>query len=171
MFTFEVSPSTFKDIRAVQRSARSAKTALSDRRIPLEKIKRKQLRRWDENFNNQGTLYGKWAALEPTTLTDRRNRGYGDGPILVRSGALSNWVTTRNRAGTVAAQSLRWSFTGRSGGAGGASAPFHSSGFYNVAAGRYVAPRVIWDLNQEDQDNAQRELDKYVDTIIKKYFS
>ena len=35
---------------------------------------------------------GRWAALAPATLVDRARRGFGPGPILVRTGALRSHV-------------------------------------------------------------------------------
>lgn len=133
----------------------------------LERVKRTQIRRWQRNFRGEGALYGHWAALAPITVADRGGSAH---PILIRGGSLLGWVDNRNAAGIVSAQSLHWEFQGESGGGGGASAPFHSEGFYNVAAKRYVAPRVIWDLNAEDQENAEKEMDKYVASIIERYF-
>lgn len=44
------------------------------------------------NFREQTSGYGGWAALAPSTLRDRRRRGYPPGPILTRSGALREHV-------------------------------------------------------------------------------
>jgi len=43
-------------------------------------------REFQANFTRQGSGAGKWAPLRPYTLRDRAAKGYGAGPILVRSG-------------------------------------------------------------------------------------
>lgn len=52
-------------------------------------IKAEHARNFDtEGANGRGT----WAPLAPSTLADRRRKGYGPGPILHRSGALRRHV-------------------------------------------------------------------------------
>lgn len=158
------------DIANARKSLVKLRDSLHDLKPAFEKIKKRQIKRWDQNFTGEGRFYGNWAALEESTVIDRRNKGYGPRPILVRGGSLLGWVNEHNQAGKVAAQSVHWEFQGVSGGAGGASAPFHSEGFYNVAAGRDVHPRKIWDLNEDDEKNAEDEMNRYIDRIIARYF-
>lgn len=46
-------------------------------------------------FGGQGDdVSGAWAQLSPYTIADRLAKGYGEGPILHRTGALEQYVTT-----------------------------------------------------------------------------
>jgi hypothetical protein len=171
MVSISISAKTFADIANVRTSLLRARHSIENRTSVMQKIKRKQLRRWKTNFIGQGSEYGKWRALRPRTVAVRKSMGLGPTPILIRGGSLLGWVNTHNSAGVVSSQAIHWEFHGKSGGAGGASAPFHSEGYFNVPAGVYVPPRIIWNLDATDRTNAERELEEYVDTVIQKYFS
>lgn len=159
------------NIRSTTRALVSLRRELQNPQDGLERVKKKQISRWTKNFRNQGSEYGTWAALAESTIAGRRARGQPAGPILQASGALLNVFNTENQAGIIAAQSIHWQFHGVSGGAGGATGPFHGEGFYNVPAGGvWVPPRVIWDLDQEDEENAEREMLKHIDRVIARYF-
>ena len=160
-------------IRAVQKMARDvakSEVALRNRTKPLERIKKRQIRRWVQNFHSEGGEYGVWSPLRPWTMGSRQALGYGaSGPKLVRTGALLGFFNKENQAGVVNAENISWLIQGD--GSGGSYAVFHQTGYYNYLTGGFVPARKMWELDEKDADVVEEEMKRYVDQIIKQYYS
>jgi phage gpG-like protein len=163
MITFKIKENLKPVIDAVQK----ARVALDERQPLMQRIKDRQIRRWATNFNSQGALYGAWPALSPFTLARRAREGSGS-KMLVRTGRLVSWVTANNRAGVVDNQSVHWNF--RFSGKDGSYAVFHNDGYYSVLYKAPVPARLIWDLNEQDENEIAELTEDYVDAVIARYF-
>ncbi len=62
--------------------------SLDDMTAVMEPIKDHMSIVFQENFSSESGGGEKWTELAPATIADRIRRGYGEGPILQRSGAL-----------------------------------------------------------------------------------
>lgn len=98
------------------------------------------------SFTREGSRAGQWRALAPSTVLDRRRRGFaGDHPILVRSGSLrASFVDGGNSAHNeeFQAQPNGWRLVA---GSNHPLAPFHEFGTRRMAA------RSITDLTDADE--------------------
>lgn len=48
----------------------------------------------EENFQDEAAAGDGWKALAESTIAERRQKGYGDGPILIREGGLRSAATS-----------------------------------------------------------------------------
>lgn len=59
---------------------------------------------WQQNYRTEGGFVGGWASLAQTTIDNRRQQGYGAGPIMIRNGGLyrtsADFFATRKRGGS-----------------------------------------------------------------------
>lgn len=69
---------------------------------------------FEQNFDSEGRP--KWRALSAVTIEDRLRRGYGAGPILVRTGELKESVVTTRESITLAGNIVQMVMPGDVGG-------------------------------------------------------
>lgn len=168
MLSVDVATTTLDQLIADMIEMRSK---LEDRKKPLYAIKKYQLRRWAKNFDQEGKIYGAWRPLRLYTQIDRAFQGYAPAhPILQREGTLLSWVTQKNKEGKFAADAITWEFHAN-GAKDGSYAVFHDTGYFNRPFNTYVPPRVIWDVNAEDEDANEKRMANYVDSVLAQYFS
>lgn len=59
---------------------------------------------WQQNYKTEGGMVGGWAQLAQITIANRRQQGYGAGPIMIRNSGLyrtsSDFFATRKRGGS-----------------------------------------------------------------------
>jgi len=159
-----------KEIDAFLRKAKKAQDQLEDLSKPLTKIKEQQTSRWAKNFTSEGGVYDRWAPLADWTLEERDSMGFGSGPILVRNGTLLAHFVEQNEAGEVTNDAINWEMSNKGGSRGYAAATVSHHSGYDTALGTHVPARKLWDLDEKDVQNAEKILEKYVDSIIKRYF-
>lgn len=143
------------------------KARLNDRSEPLERIKSNQNKRWDANFTAEGRLYDPWAPLTAFTRREKAAKGFGNMPLLVRTGTLSSWVNAAQEDANVGMKTLTWIFKSTGSRTDGSYAVFHSQGYHNTWAQRFIAPRVLWKLDSRDEQNAVDTLDQWIDEKVK----
>jgi len=144
-------------------------TLLTQRDKPHERIKNKQAERWTENFRKEGAIYGQWAALSPYTISQRVGLGYPPGPILFRSGLIFTSFARQNKAGRVSPFGIIWQFENEP----PAYPAFHHRGGYIRSKSGHVSivpPRILWETDEQDAKNAHDIMEKWVDSIINRYF-
>ncbi len=171
MITLKVSG--LNDLASFIRHAEKARDELEQLEKPLKKVKEKQITRWAKNFTSQGGIYGKWETLsDEWTIPERQEQGYGAGPILVRNGTLLAHFVEQNDEGIVSNDAINWEMSNKGSSRGYAAATVsHHRGYPNPLPNRKAIPsRKLWDFDEEDIDNAEKILEKYVDSILKKYF-
>lgn len=148
-----------KDINSIMKDRRSIDNL-------LDRLQKRQENRWMRNFNSQGAEYGtKWAAITEAT---RKGRSNPNNPTLVDSGhargMLKPFMTDNSYPfGDVG---IEWDFTGK--GDSEFPLPFHHTGFTNYMTNRWVSPRVIWELDKKDEDNAFRLFSRWAHEEIRK---
>lgn len=138
--------------------------ALENRREPHDDTRTYFSQRWEENFDSQGGVYEKWQGLSPATVKERNALGYGDGPILVRSGATRTHFLDQAQSADVTESATTWDFA-----SGNPPWMFtHHFGFEKIRPG--VPPRPMWDMNDEDGREVWEIFDDFVDEVIARYF-
>lgn len=168
MITFKVKA---KGLDAAIKKMEQGREKLDNLKDPLDKIKTKQIRRWAQNFSSQGGIYDKWAPLSPDwTIPERVAEGYGAGPILVRQGTLLAHFVEQNEAGEVSNDAINWTMSNKGSTRGYAAATVSMHQGYTTALNTEVPARKLWDFDATDKRNAEKELEKYVERIIKRYF-
>ncbi len=163
MITVKVDPKSRAAVSKLRDDMNATREALDDREKPLEKIKARQIKRWDANFTRQGNLYQPWAALAKSTLEDRKYLGYGPGPILVRTGNTRSHFVDLNEKGIIKQESVRWNMRDKA----GAYPLTHELGRPNIFA--TMPRRRLWEMNEEDEEGAALIMEKWIDSIIKRY--
>lgn len=146
---------------------------LEDRTNPIQKIKKRQVKRWAANFSRQGAIYDKWDPLHASTIR-RRIRGSGTTPLVETGGLFSHFVEM-NEAGEITNDSVTWNFYNRSGFSGGAQnilgQHFGINPNKGLGGGMEPVPaRVLWDFNQEDREAAEDIMSDWVFKIVETYF-
>ena len=160
-----------KGLDAAIKRMEKGRDKLDDLKEPLDTIKTKQTRRWAQNFTSEGGIYDKWAPLSPEwTIPERKAQGYGAGPILIRQGTLLAHFVEQNEAGEVTNDAINWTMTNKGGDRGYAASTVSMHTGYTTALNTVVPARKLWDLDETDQRNAEKELEKYVERVIKRYF-
>ena len=174
LISASVSVNAEKGLKADQIAIEKVRNALENREAAMQEIKKHMTDRWKVNFTSEGEIYGKWKGLSTTwTIPDRMDKGYGSGPILVRTGRLFQSFVTANDAGEVTNQAITWNFmnTGNRGGETGEGwFVAQHLGYPNPRTGHQpIPPRVLWDINEDDENAIQEIMDNYVNSIIQKY--
>ena len=167
MLKIRVDPRSLQSVGELMADARSARLALRTLREPYERIKEKQIKRWVQNFDGQGRIYGAWPRLSPKwTIPERELMGVGQ-HILIRGGALFDSFASQNEAGEIEDRGVFWNFRNSQ----GAFPVRHSEGYTNPIRNRASVPaRKLWDLDQHDEDVAVQEHERYINRIITMYF-
>lgn len=149
-----------------------AKRDLERRQPAHQKIKKRQVKRWRQQYQSEGAEYGGWAALALSTLEERARFGYGAGPILRRSGGTYRSAVNQAQAGNVTDQSTQWIFRNQGGGMRGGPYPLsHHTGYPNPMSGRRPIPaRPVWPIDGKDEAEAAKIMEQYVDEVIARYF-
>ena len=163
-------------MKQLVRNAERAEAKLRDRREPLQRIKKRQVQRWQNNFFTQGGEYGsKWAPLSPFTVG--RRIGGADIP-LVETGGLLTHFTRLNAAGEVSNEAVTWNMS-NAGGFGGAAHILEQHFGISPNRGKPLGPNVqmgdvpsrpLWDLDDKDEEQTGDLLYEWVGRIVNQYF-
>ena len=159
-------------------------TSLHDQSRPLEKIKKYQIERWEANFNGEGSIYEQWPAIAGHTVDaetgeeslgwtgrDRVEMGLDpDTPILHRTGGTFVSFMQQNKDGTVSQSAVEWNFRNTGGGERGGAYPVSHHYGYSTALGTVVPARVLWDINDPDEEEHEEIVERYVDEVLRRYF-
>ena len=170
------------DMNRIRQSARRLGRTiekLEDRSDIMEKMKKRQVRRWETNFNTQGSIYGRWAPLSQFTIS-RRTIARGITPLRDRN-TLYPHFTAMNEAGEVSNDAVNWNFRnkGRDGSFGGAQNILTQHFGLRDNRGRPLGPnvpmgpvpaRTLWDFNEKDEDAGEKMLDQWVTRILNQFF-
>lgn len=184
MFSIRFSGQTNASLTRLIGNLARADAALHDQSAPLTKIKKRQIKRWATNFTEEGGIYETWPPIaaygvnkdgeEVLGWTGRDRVAMGLAPdheILVRSeGTFASFVT-QNEAGEVGNSAVDWTFRNTGGGARGGAYPVSHHTGYTTALGSYVPARKLWDLDEEDADEALEITEQYINKVIRTYFS
>jgi len=173
MINFIVDDNFGGELKRLAKNVKRGTQKLHDRTEPLQKIKKRQVKRWAVNFDRSGSIYGAWAPLADWTVANRIG-GTGRKP-LVETGALREYFMSMNNEGQITTAELSWDFKNRGGFSGG---PQHILEQHfgidpNKGLGGGLAPvpaRVLWDLNAEDRDAAEDIMFQWVERIVDMYF-
>ena len=169
-----ISANSIKGLKADQLALMKIKNALENREAVMQQIKGHMIERWATNLTSEGAIYGKWKSLSNTwTIPDRLDKGFGAGPILVRSGRLFTSFMNANKAGEITNQAVTWNFT-NTGGHGSETGEgwfvAHHLGYPNPLPNHGpIPPRILWDVNADDEAAIQEILDNYVTEVVNKY--
>jgi hypothetical protein len=161
-----------RDLRKLFRNLNTMEEKLKDRTDPLQKIKKRQVKRWDANFNSQGGLYGAWEPLAEDFTVSRRSKPRSNRRPLYETGALYRHFGYLNNRGEVTNDAIYWNM-GQGGSTDGTYAIFHHFGYENRGLGGGLSPvpaRVLWAINADDRDAAEEIMFKWVDDIIDRWF-
>jgi phage gpG-like protein len=171
MFSVKVSSQTLRDFERLSKDTKAATVALNDNSRVMQQVKQYMVDRWATNFSSEGQIYGKWKGLAGWTLQDRAKKGYGSSPILVRTGALFSHFIRENEAGEVSNDAVYWQMKNKgSRGQPGGWTVRHHEGYDNPLPNRGRIPaRVLWDINDEDEERIEEITEDYVDIIIRRY--
>lgn len=120
----------------------------------MRKIKRDQVSRWSANFLSEGAEYGKhWEPTSENTV------GYS-GRTLYQTGGTYRFFMSLNEDGQVDNNSIEWGFYNAMNGRGGQYPVSHHTG-YNLGSSR-VPARMLWDLDNQDEDRIEEDLSRWV---------
>ena len=162
----------------------AARAEIYDRSQPFDEIKQRQIKRWETNFDSEGGIYGEWPPLDAWhfdaeegewhlgwTGRDRQAMGLDpEGPMLIRTEGTFRSFVEQNENGKVSENAVFWSFRNTGGGVRGGAYPVSHHVGYLTALGTYVPSRVLWDLDEEDEDFADDMLERHVEAVVRRYF-
>ena len=158
MFKIKVKVLKGKD---VQRKLENVRKQLRNRYKPLTEVKRYINDRWVLNYEQRGRIYGLWK-----DLSDYSWRREGDPPYappLIHKGHMFADVQAQNEAGRVRQKEVRWKFINRP-----PNYPLSHQFGWNPF---YDQPeRIIWRVNDEDEEKTEDILRDWVRTIISRYY-
>ena len=165
-FIYEVED--FKRIQRTKQKMERGLAKLEDRSDVMTKIKKRQIKRWENNFNTQGSIYTKWKDLAPST---RENRGRS-AVVLNETGGLFQHFVDINSKGEVGNDSVSWNIFNKRHGMGGSKGTLvHQFGFGPKGGFRsHVPARPLWQFDQRDEDAGAKMIEDYVERILDQYF-
>lgn len=156
------------DLKDLQLRLTAAHHRIANRSKPHKEIKNRQNARWQTNWSSQGNEYGKkWAPLADATVRDRRKlqkRGLlvggarPAGPPLLRTGKLQGDLRASWQTSIVASGITAWTFEGY--------LIYHHYGFNNIRAGKFVAPRVLFPLDDKDEREIRKIIEDWVHSSL-----
>jgi phage gpG-like protein len=158
----------FKRIGRLSKSMDRGMKKLNEREDLMTKLKSRQIKRWEANFNTQGSLYTRWEKLAPSTL---RNRGRS-AQTLYDTGGLYKHFVNINEKGEIGNDSVTWNvFNKRHGVGGSQGATVHQFGFGPRGGFMSSVPaRPMWQFDQKDEDAGAKMIDQYVTRILRQHF-
>ena len=167
MIRFDIDTGFQNDLRKFSRNVSKMVDKLDNRDEPMQKIKKRQIKQWQTNFDRDGAIYGAWKDLAPSTRANR-----GSGKILLETGGLLAHFTTLNNAGEVTNDSITWNIWNKAHGQGGSRGILAQhmgfgprGGFHSI-----VPARTLWAFNQQDEDEAEDIMEQWVSRIINTYY-
>ena len=164
-----------RKMKRLSSNVRQMNERLENRTEPMQKIKSRQIKRWQKNFFSQGGEYQSWAPLRPFTV--RRRIGGADIPLIETGGLLTHF-TRLNANGEVTNDAVNWNMT-NAGGFGGAAHILEQHFGINPNKGKPmgpgvqmgpVPPRTLWDMDDRDDEENMDILDQWATRIIDQYF-
>lgn len=170
MLKFTIPAATYRSIDTAIRALQNLRDGLSNRSLPLSRIKTYMVGAWNTNFTSGGGMYGDWDELEQDwTVLDRIDLGYsGETPILVRDGTLRDHFSGQANDGEVSIDALQWNFFS----VPGAWLMTHHFGMPNPLPDRDpIPPRPIFGINDEQEEHMVDVMEEWVDRIIARYYS
>lgn len=160
MITIEVASSTLHDLREAIVLLERARTKLLNRSNVHEEARDYMAKRWDENFQGEGSIYSSWSQLEPSWTVIERGSAH---PILVRDASLWAHFAEQNEDATITTDTTEWSFQNEE----GAWTVSHHEGYPNPIRGRRRIPaRVLWDFNNEDEQHIEELFSVWLDSVF-----
>jgi phage gpG-like protein len=159
------------DAKGLDKAIRDVSDFIADvknRKDVMQEIKQEQIDRWAENFQSFGAEYEPWRETSKSYREQRVREGYASSPTLYRSGRTFAHFLQQNEAGQATNSAVNWSFTNRIAGRNGAYTVSHHSGYQ---LGKSTVPaRVLWDLDEEDEDRVEADLEQWLDQLGDKHF-
>lgn len=150
----------------VPKKLRRVQARLHRRQEPLVKIKSYLVNRWYRNFLSEGAEYEPWEPLSPVSdplhgWSLRRDPTDGPYvPILFWTGDLFANVIDQSDAGRVSTTNVEWVFRNTA-----PSYPISHQVGWNPIADQ--TPRIIWKIDDQDEDTAHREMSQWVAKVIR----
>ena len=112
---------------------------------------------FDENFAREASGDGIWPPLQPATIADRLRRGFGPGPILVRSGRLRrSWLGGPGSMMTYVQRADGFRLLV---GSGSEIAPWHEFGTHTIPA------RTVATLDDAQLDAVARRVEQMIERL------
>lgn len=115
-----------------------------------------------DNFGNEGDRSGPWARLAPGTIADRLAKGFGPGPILVRTGDYRSSFINSGNPEHHHQVSVSSTLFAQEEGSTHALAPFHEQGTRNMPA------RPVTDLSPRSEDRIGQVIDGIMDRLLRR---
>lgn len=145
---------------------------LRNRKELMDKLKETQVERWQANFESRGGEYEEWQETSPEYQAVRVAEGFSPTPTLERSGRLLTHFTSQNEAGKTNNSAVRWEFFNRVAGRRGAYTVSHHTGYQlGKGARKHPVPaRVLWDLDNQDEDRGATEIENWIDELAARHF-
>jgi len=142
-------------------------SALQHRQDLNQMLKEEQNERWARNFESQGGEYEDWQDTSMSYQQQRTREGFAPTPTLFRSGRTFLHFIVQNEAAGVSNNAVNWNFSNRIAGRNGAYTVSHHTGY--TLGGSTVPARLLWDLDEEDEDRGAADVEMWVDANAEKY--
>lgn len=140
---------------------------LEDREEALERVKERQIERWQRNFASQGGEYQSWAPSAAATQASRMRRGFSPTPTLMVTGRTLAHFTQQNEEGSVSSSAINWNFENQPLGDRWASTVSLHTGYR--LRGNRVPSRMLWDLDRKDEDALKEEFEEFIGELQRRF--
>lgn len=142
-------------------------SALQHREDLNQMLKEEQNERWARNFQSRGGEYEDWAETSDFQQQRRVQEGYSPTPTLEMTGRTLQHFLSQNDEASITNSAVNWNFTNRIAGRDGQYTVSHHTGYR--LGNSQVPARLLWDLDEEDEDRGEQDVELWLEANAEKY--